>query len=626
MADESKIEPKIESKTDIDTSLITLKKQTDVNTIMNLFNECHNILWEAGKYQAPQIFPDMIRLLFIRFIHPHLSGRLNTLMDPTKYPDSPRFKADNLKYLDYHNLISTHGDSGDFGRAIEFTWDLLSSHDYTKEIYPAQKNPKFFCNMTKLHECFNLIVQKLDGIDFDNLPVDIKGGMYENFVNGYFKNATDSQTGQYFTPRNYVKLIVSIVKHINGDQIPSSVLDPTCGSGGFLTEAFKSMHINPENIYGCEVEIVAYTNALMNLLLTTGIPCQIKYQNTFIDPVDKKFKIILSNPPFSCPIKYEEMINLPENKDKDLSPIYPVKIDDGIALILQNIVYRLEDNGICAIILPEGKCIDNLGADYIALRKYICDNCSLLYILDVRSGIFKHTTAKTVTLFFVKGKQTTRTQFLKASPELDRVEITGEADYKMLESKNFIFDYARYMNRDVNSVHPTKTINEICEFISRGKLRNSKEGKSEGKYPLYYCTIKNNLYMDTYDYDCEEILINRTNGSGKCKIFYANGKHCVAKSVLRFKSKDPNVYTAYIYYYLSNKIQIVETAYKGVNQKGIKLDIFGEIKIPIPPLEKQREMIMKCMQYDQYIEQLDRSKKEALAAIKTTITTYSRGD
>ena len=80
-------------------------------------------------------------------------------------------------------------------------------------------------------------------------------------------------------------------------------------------------------------------------------------------------------------------------------------------------------------------------------------------------------------------------------------------------------------------------LGQVVEHLSNGK-RKSSEGSENGKYPLYYCSINNILYMDEYDFDDEAITMNITNGSGKCNLFHAKGKYSVAETTLHFKSKD----------------------------------------------------------------------------------------
>jgi type I restriction-modification system DNA methylase subunit len=134
-----------------------------------------------------------------------------------------------------------------------------------------------------------------------------------------------------------------------------------------------------------------------------------------------------------------------------------------------------------------------------------------------------------------------------------------------------------------------KTIEETCYIIKGDKIKSSL-GNKNGLYPLYYCSILGNLYLDKYTFDGYGIIINRTNGSGKCMIYLGIDKYNVGETTIHFKA-DSLELTKYIYYYLRSNLNKIEKYFIGANQKSITDDDFKSIKIPIPSLEKQKEII-----------------------------------
>ena len=136
-----------------------------------------------------------------------------------------------------------------------------------------------------------------------------------------------------------------------------------------------------------------------------------------------------------------------------------------------------------------------------------------------------------------------------------------------------------------------KKLGELCEFLPCGK-RKSSEGKESGKYPLYYCSILGYKFTDDFDFDNCEIIINKTNGSGKCAIYLAEGKHSVCASTIRFKCTN-DLTTKYIYHYLHLNKYYVESLFTGVMQKQLPLDELKKIDIPICSLEQQQYIIDK---------------------------------
>ena len=147
------------------------------------------------------------------------------------------------------------------------------------------------------------------------------------------------------------------------------------------------------------------------------------------------------------------------------------------------------------------------------------------------------------------------------------------------------------------------TLGEICTLI-KGPKRRSKDGSKTGKWPLFYCSILGNLYLDSYDYDGEGIILNKTNGSGKAMIYYSNDKYSVGESTIHFKTNSDFAITKYVYYYLLHNISIIETKFKGVLQKSITDKDFINIKIPIPSIAVQREAVEYCEYNDALILQL----------------------
>ena len=189
---------------------------------------------------------------------------------------------------------------------------------------------------------------------------------------------------------------------------------------------------------------------------------------------------------------------------------------------------------------------------------------------------------------------------------LDFLEICNKTNNEKIEQLKKLNKY--YLNSQIINEKNIVPLETICLFIGAGK-RNSKEGRKNGLYPLFYCSILEYLYIDEYDYDDEAIIINKTNGSGKCNIYYINGKFSTAQSTEQFKSKDLNILTKYIYYYLKNNINLLEENFKGSLQKSISKEDLKQILIKIPNIEKQTEIINYCQNNDNIINLLENETK-----------------
>ena len=117
--------------------------------------------------------------------------------------------------------------------------------------------------------------------------VDLFGLAYERFFSDLFKG----KRGQYFTPCPLVELVADLACVRPGER----VLDPTCGSGGFLVAA----HCRGADVDGIEVDPDLAVLARLNLALHGANPRAVVTADFFASPVDDAWDVVLANPPFS---------------------------------------------------------------------------------------------------------------------------------------------------------------------------------------------------------------------------------------------------------------------------------------------------------------------------------------
>jgi type I restriction-modification system DNA methylase subunit len=151
-----------------------------------------------------------------------------------------------------------------------------------------------------------------------------------------------------------------------------------------------------------------------------------------------------------------------------------------------------------------------------------------------------------------------------------------------------------------------KSLGEVCEIEKNLKKYDTSYGKSEGKYKFHTGGERTDLYVDECDIKELYIIQNRTNGSGKCNL-YLDKNFSLAKQTIVYRAlnKDENT-TKYIYYYLLFNKEIIEKGFIGANHKNISKVYISNIKIPIPSLEKQQEIVKYCEYNDTLIKQLEK--------------------
>jgi restriction endonuclease S subunit len=122
------------------------------------------------------------------------------------------------------------------------------------------------------------------------------------------------------------------------------------------------------------------------------------------------------------------------------------------------------------------------------------------------------------------------------------------------------------------------------------KRYDTSYGKSKGKYPFYTGATNNELYCDAYNIDKNTIIINKTNGSGKCNIF-VDKNISVAKQTYIIQSKDTENITLYIYYFLCGIKNKLQEGYDGACHKNLSSEFLEEFKIKIPKDKKVIESL-----------------------------------
>lgn len=253
---------------------------------------------------------------------------------------------------------------------------------------------------------------------------DLSYNNSENLGNGfeYLLSIMGSQgdAGQFRTPRHIIDFIVDIVKPTKTD----TILDPACGTAGFLISAYKfiqkfvqdsNQQLTPqerttltENIQGYDISPDMVKLALVNMYLHKFKDPKIYEYDTLTQDTrwDNYFDCILANPPFMTPkggIK-------PHNK-------FGVKANRSEVLFVDYIMEHLNSTGRAGVIVPEGIVFQSANA-YKELRKKLVDENYLYAVVSLPSGIFQpYSGVKTSILFMDKqlAKKTDKVLFVEVN-------------------------------------------------------------------------------------------------------------------------------------------------------------------------------------------------------------------
>lgn len=267
-----------------------------------------------------------------------------------------------------------------------------------KEIFEGTNN--YMKNGTTIRQVLN----KLNEIDFNNSQDrHLFGDIYESILRDL---QSAGNYGEFYTPRAITEIMTEILNPRLGDV----VLDPACGTGGFLTCAIE--HIRKEvktaddfqllskNIRGSELKPLPFMLAVTNLILHDVEVPAIEYNDslnreyTSITEADR-VNVILANPPFGASVSDGVEGNYPQ----------AYRTTESADLFLLLMIRLLKRDGRAAIVLPDG----SLTGDGVKarIRKHWLDECNLHTIVRLPNSVFQpYASVATNLLFFTKGTPT----------------------------------------------------------------------------------------------------------------------------------------------------------------------------------------------------------------------------
>ncbi len=270
-----------------------------------------------------------------------------------------------------------------------------------KEIFQDSYN--YMKSGTLMRQVINVIDNE---IDFNNsTQTHIFNDIYEKILKDL---QSAGNAGEYYTPRAVTQFIVEMVNPQLGDKI----LDPACGTGGFLIDSLEHVRgkqvqtpeeekVLQNSIYGTEKKPLPHMLVMTNLILH-GIEAPINVQrgnslaNSVRDITQKdRVDIVVTNPPFGG--IEQEMIK------KGFPTQYQTSETADLFLIL--IIELLKNGGKAGIVLPDG----SLTGDGVKarIREKLLTSCNLHTIVRLPNSVFApYATVATNLLFFTKGEST----------------------------------------------------------------------------------------------------------------------------------------------------------------------------------------------------------------------------
>ncbi len=342
--------------------------------LMALFEECHNYIYANEGLLKNQIFHEMVKLLVMKWYDEQNGGE-----------GTVQFGITANEYKDI--LV---GASSTFEQRISNLYKAIK-----------KKFSGFFSDDTLKLRPLTLayIAGRLQYVSLIKTPGDCKGEAFQTFVHRHQRG----ERGEFFTPHPIVKLAVEMIAPTPSER----VIDPACGSGGFLLQTIayvqrvypdidKSAYIRA-NICGIEINPDVALSAMLRLALEGGTGTEIMCANALMENerMNNAFDIVLTNPPFGNKGKVEDPQIL---KHYALAHRWKKSLNNGWkrteallsgqspdVLFTEKSLKLLRPGGRMAIVLPDG-VLQNVSNEYV--RFWIRSQAKVLGVVSIPQEAF----------------------------------------------------------------------------------------------------------------------------------------------------------------------------------------------------------------------------------------------
>jgi len=612
-------------------SLTIMKDKTiDFKTnLSNIFSYCLDVLRNNEHLTGDKALRTLAHLLDLRLLEPQFGQQID--IDGYDGYDTDiiaEHKAKLLKIVRFSNLVKEKEDN--IPQLMKLLWDeILAVHPITKNIFLKGKGFDIEHQST-----YKKLIDKLYTFDFEGVDEDILGEVYEEVIKDVM---TGKVLGQFFTPPKVKQMMVSLIDpQLNSNGTIETVFDPAMGTGGFLITCLRTLlkksksqnitldwsFISQQGLGGREAEPDTYQLAVSNMLIASGKMFKdLEKGDSIRDPITNKYDIILANPPFGIDgLTYTDIMHPLRNE------YMPISSNSAVPLFLQAIIHMLKVNGRCAVVLPEGQELFSKSKTLVAVREYLMKTCDLKEVIYLPAGTFTHTPIKTCVFYFHKKKegkdiletklkhskttqkeierihifnkthQTTKVKFYDYNTENDIKHLLLEVAIEDIAKHNYSLNYAEYLKDAIEyDVYEdgvvVKTLGEVCKDISTNKNIPSSE-RINGDYKFFTCSREytshnEHHYEGTY-------IIHGTRGSTITESVFITENEKFAIGTSMFISEVINkkeVLLKYVYYYLKFNTIVIDKYINGTAIPMISKSNYYNIKIPIPPIDRQQEIV-----------------------------------
>lgn len=461
---------------------------------------------------------------------------------------------------------------------------------------------------------------------------------------------SQGDAGQFRTPRHIIDFIVELLQPKKNERI----LDPACGTSGFLISSYKHILRNNtkknlgdlitpdernklvENISGYDISPDMVRLSLVNLYLHNfSNPKIYEYDSlTSEDRWNEYFDVILANPPFMSPkggIKPHKRFSIQSNRAE--------------VLFVDYIMEHLTPKGRSGIVVPEG-IIFQSGTAYKSLRKTLVEKC-LVGVISLPSGVFqpysgvktsilildKELSQKTDKIFFgkidndgfdlgaqrreiekndlpvIKKEVTEYLDELRKGKVVECEKLTYVPKEQILSSSDIGLSHDKYLSKIIRtSDFPIVKLKDVVEVISGQSPESNFYNKNSIGLPFYQGrTDFGLLYLNKTDNFTEKITKTSVYGDVVMSVRAPVGPVnlvpfdiCIGRGLCALRPSE-KIERLYLFYFLKGNQDRIK-GNSGAIFDNINKNQIEDLLIPVPPIEVQQEIVRELEQYQKIID------------------------
>lgn len=365
---------------------------TKEDNLLKKFEEIHNYIYANDGLSPQQTLEEFVKILFIKI-----------------YDENNNLNQFNISAEEWNEMKTGK-------TTLSINERINNLFEETKKAYQDIFDSDDRIRISTI--ALGFTINKIQSISLLNSSQDAKGLAFQKFLSHHEKDGR----GQFFTPEPVIDFCVEMMQ----PKPTEKIIDPACGSGGFLMSALKYLQKNyseldtksivSENIYGADINKSIARIAKMKLLLEANGKTNVLCTNTLEDLDSLKlslsnttgFDLVLANPPFGAKITNTSTLSKFDlgykwanhnNEYHKTKSVYPNQ--NAEILFIERCLQLLNEGGRLAIVLPNGN-FENPSLEY--LRHYIKLKAKILAIVNLPQETFIPfgTGVKTSLLFLQK--------------------------------------------------------------------------------------------------------------------------------------------------------------------------------------------------------------------------------